>query len=42
MAKAISTADSAARLDPTTPLIAKPACPQGHDTIAHVRARLAA
>ena len=41
MAKAISTADSAARLDPAIPLIAKPACPHGHVTVAHVRARTA-
>jgi len=41
MAKAISTADSAARLDPI-PFIVMPACPQGHDTIAHVRARTTA
>ncbi len=41
MAKAISTADSAARLDPT-PLIAKPDCPHGHGTVAHVLARITA
>jgi len=41
MAKAISTADSAARLDPI-PFIAKPACPQGRATVAHVRARTTA
>ena len=33
MARAISTADSAARLDPLL-LIAKPAGPQGHGTVA--------
>jgi len=42
MAEAIFTADSAARLDPTTALIAKPACQQGHGAVAHMRARLAA
>jgi hypothetical protein len=42
MAKAISNADSASRLDPTTPLIAKPACPQGHGAVAPMRARPAA
>ena len=35
MAKAISIADSAARLDPT-PHIAKPARPQGHGAVARV------
>ena len=38
MAKAISNADSASRLDPTTSLIAKPACPQGHGAVARARA----
>ena len=38
MAEAISTADSAARLDPIL-LIVMPACPQGHGAVAHVRAR---
>ena len=37
MAKAISTADSAARLDPIL-LIVMPACPHGHGTVAHLRA----
>jgi hypothetical protein len=41
MADAISTADSAARLDPI-PFIIMPACPQGHGTVAHVRARITA
>ena len=41
MAKAISTADLAARLDPI-PFIVMPACPQGHGTVAHVRARTTA
>jgi hypothetical protein len=41
MAKAKDTADSAARLDPT-PLTAKPGCPHGHGTVAHVRARITA
>jgi hypothetical protein len=42
MAKAISTADSASRLDPTTQLIAKPACPHGHGAGAHACVRLMA
>jgi hypothetical protein len=42
MANAKLTADSAARLDPTIPLIAKPACPHGHGAVAHVRARTTA
>jgi hypothetical protein len=42
MAKTISTADSALRLDPTTPLIAKPACPHEHGAVAHARARATA
>lgn len=42
MAKAISNADSASRLDPTTPLIAKPACPQGHGAVAQSCARTTA
>ena len=42
MANAISTADSAARLDPPTPLIVMPACPQGHGAVAPMRARPAA
>jgi hypothetical protein len=37
MAKAVFTTDSAARLDPI-PFIVMPACPQGHGTVAHVRA----
>ena len=41
MAKAKDTADSAARLDPI-PFIIMPACPQGHGTVAHVRARATA
>ena len=41
MAKAISTADSAARLDPI-PFIVMPACPHGHGPVAHVRARTTA
>jgi hypothetical protein len=42
MAKTISTADSAARLDPTMPFIVMPACPHGHGAVAHVRARTTA
>jgi hypothetical protein len=42
MAKANDTADSAARLDPAIPLIAKPGCPHGHGAVAHMRTRLAA
>jgi hypothetical protein len=42
MAKANDTADSAARLDPTTPFIVMPACPHGHGAVAHMRTRLAA
>ena len=34
MADSQLTADSAARLDPATQLIAKPACPQGHGAVA--------
>ena len=41
MAKAISTANSAARLDPI-PFIVMPVCPHGHGTVAHVRARTTA
>ncbi len=41
MAKAISTADSAARLDPLL-LIAKPTGPQGRGTAAQFCARTAA
>jgi hypothetical protein len=41
MAKAVFTADSAARLDPI-PFIVMPACPQGHGTVSHVRARTTA
>ncbi len=41
MAKAISTADSAARLDPI-PFTVMPVCPQGHGTVAHVCARASA
>jgi hypothetical protein len=41
MAKAISTADSAARLDPIL-LIIMPACPHGHGALAHARARTTA
>jgi len=37
MAKAISTADSAARLDPI-PFIGLPVCPQRQGTVAHVPA----
>jgi hypothetical protein len=41
MAKVKDTADSAARLDPIL-RIAKPDCPHGHGTVAHVRARITA
>ena len=41
MADAISTADSAARLDPV-PLVATLACPFGHGAGAPPRARTAA
>jgi hypothetical protein len=41
MANAISTADSAARLDPI-PLITKPACPHGYVMSARLRARTTA
>lgn len=41
MANAISTADSAVRLDPIL-LIAKPAGPQGPGTVAQSCARVAA